>query len=136
MRSLPLHLKSKNNEDKIVDGYLNLLSRGGLTVPSSSLANYVAHAFSALSVTEKIIGRYQSLPTRSAAKYVLDKYLDGYNDLSCTPHSEKVKSAAIRCIINIFYNNKQKADGDMPRKENIKAFKKRQRLSRDESACS
>ena len=84
-------LISKNNEDKIDDGYLNLLSRGGLTVPSSSLANYVAHAFSALSVTEKIIGRYQSLPTRSAAKYVLDKYLDGYNNLSCTPHSEKVE---------------------------------------------
>ena len=126
--SCPLFLISKDDKDKIDDEYLILLSRGGLTVPTSGLANFVAHAFSALSVAEKIIRRFQSLPTRAAAKYVLNQYLDGYNNLACSLHFEKVKNAAIQCIVNIFYNNKQKADGDIPRKDNIEAFKKRQRF--------
>ena len=67
------------------------------------------------------------------AKHVLNEYLDGYC-LSCIDHADIVKRAAVQCIINI-YNNKQKAEGDIPRKDNLKAFKKRQRCSRDES-CS
>ena len=115
-------------DETIEDEYLKLLSRGGLTVPTSGLSNYVSHAFSALSVAESIIGKFQSLPTRAAANYVLNYYLDGYDNLACSFHLERVKNAAIQCIINIFFNNKQKTDADKPRKDNIEAFKKRQRI--------
>ena len=98
------------------------------------MANFVAHAFSALSISEKTIKKYLFITARNAAKHVLNEYLDGYC-LSCIDHADIVKRAAVQCIINIFYNNKQKAEGDIPRKGNLKAFKKRQRCSRDES-CS
>ena len=57
-------------------------------------------------------------------------YDPAYNRVSCTVHTEKAKSLLLHCSSNIFYNNKQKADGDKPREDNIKACKKRQRCEK------
>ena len=67
--------------------------------------------------------KYPFITARNAAKHVLNEYLDGYC-LSCIDHVDIVKRAAVQYIINIFYNNKQKAEGDIPRKDNLKSFKK------------
>jgi hypothetical protein len=114
------------NSETRNDEYLILLSRGGLTVPANIMSDFVAHAFSVLSICENVIEKYPLIMCRNAAKYVLNEYLDGYI-FSCDDHMEKVKRLVVRCIINIFYNNKQKNEGDIPRKDNMKAFKKRQR---------
>ena len=127
------HSISTDNAENINNEYLLLISRGGLTVPTNIMANFVVHAFSALSISEKTIQKYPFITARNAAKHVLNEYLDSYC-LSCIDHADIVKRVAAQCIINI-YNNKQKAEGDIPRKDNLKAFKKRQRCSRDES-CS
>ena len=121
------HLISTDNAENINNEYLLLISRGGLTVLTNIVANFVAHAFSALSISEKTIQKYPFITARNAAKHVLNGYC-----LSCIVHADIVERAGVQCIINI-YNNKQKAEGDIPRKDNLEAFKKRP--SRDES-CS
>ena len=104
----PPHLIYADNAENINNEYLLLISRG---VPTNIMANFVAHAFSALSISEKTIQKYPFITARNAAKHVLNEYLDGYC-LSCIDHADIVKRAAVQCIINIFYNNKQKAEGD------------------------
>ena len=38
-------------------GYLNILNRGGLTMPSTNLVSYVCDAFAVLSATENLISQ-------------------------------------------------------------------------------
>ena len=119
------HLISTDNAENMNNEYLLLISRGGLTVPTNIMANFFPHVFSALSISEKTTQKYPFITARNAAKHVLNEYLDGYC-LSCIDHADIVKRVAVQCIINIFYNNKQKSEGDILRKDNLKAFKKRQ----------
>ena len=97
----PPHLISTDNAENINNEYLLLISRGGLTVPTNIMANFVAHAFSALSTSEKTIQKYPFIAARNAVKHVLNEYLDGYC-LSCIDHADIVKWAAVQCIINIW----------------------------------
>ena len=54
------------------------------------MANFVAHAFSALSISEKTIQKYPLITARNAAKHVLNEYLDGCC-FSCIDHTDIVK---------------------------------------------
>ena len=112
-----------NDEDD--HDYLNLLSRGGLTIPGKYIAEFVSHSFAILDLVENIISKHPSISVRKAAVSILNEYLDGC--ISCDSHHNKVKNLALNCIVNIFYNNKQKKDADVPRKDSIVAFKRRQR---------
>ena len=56
------------------NNYFNLLSRGGLTVPSPSLAEFVVNGFAILDIADAIIARFPSIPTRNAAEFILKKY--------------------------------------------------------------
>ena len=114
--------------EKINDEYLALLSRGGLTFPQKWFADYCASIFCALSISESIIQRHSSIVPRHAARYIITEYVDGSMQ-SCNEHNVNVEKHTINCCINIFYNNKQKQDGDRPRKDGIKMFKKRQRCN-------
>lgn len=109
------------------DKYLNILSRGDLTVPDKRLAEIVNQGFSTLEVTEESIQKYNVVPPRRAAKYVLGKFFRALG-LFCPQHEDKGKSLVFNTVTNIFYNNKQKQDCDKPEKDSITGFKKRQRI--------
>ena len=105
--------------------YLELLSRGGLKVPDIAFADYVARLFAVLDVIQPVLLRHASEYIRIAAVNILSRYVKDYT-ISCNNHENKVRKLATRCVVNTFFNNKQKRDADIPREDNLKAFKKRQ----------
>ena len=48
--------------------YLIIFNRGGLTIPSRSLGNYVCDAFAALTVTENVLINQSKLTSRNVTK--------------------------------------------------------------------
>ena len=66
--------------------YFQLLSRGGLTVPSETLAQFVCSGFAVLDVMKDII-RKGILSCQKAADMVLQRYLCLCVDFVCEAHS-------------------------------------------------
>ena len=106
--------------------YLKIISRGGLTVPSYSLSNYVCKAFSQLDYFNEIINK-SDIPARTACEYTLINMLDSYQSISCLNHERKIQLFVTRVTSNIFLNNKKKPSTDFVSDDTIKSFKKRQR---------
>ena len=106
--------------------YLNVLSRGGLIVPSPALADFSCNGFAVLDYVDAIIQRYSRVSVREAGQYVISKYCPNAM-FTCDEHIEWDTKFATQIIVNIFYNNKQKLTADSVRKEAVKTFKKRQR---------
>ena len=106
--------------------YFNLLSRGGLTIPSPSLAELVSSSFAISDHIDAKLATLPSVPTRKAAEIILTKYLPPVH-FTCDQHQLWGLQFAIKSVINIFYNNKQKITADSVRKDVITGFKKRQR---------
>ncbi len=106
--------------------YFNLLTRGGLTVPSPSLADFVVHSFAILDIVDDKIMKFPSVPTRNAAEFLIQKYSSVVR-FTCDLHCEWGMKFATKPIVNIFYNNKQKIHSDSVKKDSIAGFKKRQR---------
>ena len=82
--------------------YLITLNRGGLTVPSSSLVNYVCDAFAVLSATENVLNR-SKLTARNAATEALS-YLMGCCDFTCEKHKVKGQKVVLSTVINVFFS--------------------------------
>ena len=107
--------------------YLNLLSRGGLTCPSTALADFVCQLFSALDAIESILQKHaKNISIRKAAELVISGLFEQVS-FTCNIHDELGKKWAIRTIVNIFFNNHQKISNDTVRKDQVKDFKSRQR---------
>ena len=106
--------------------YLKIISRGGLTVPSYSLSNYVCTAFSQLDYFNEIINK-SYIPARTACEYTLINMLDSYQSISCLNHERKIQLFVSRVTSNIFLNNKKKLSTGFVSDDTIKSFKKRQR---------
>ena len=53
------------------NSYLTLLSRGGLTVPSSMLADFTCSCFAVLDYTSKFIEKESVVPAWTVAEYIL-----------------------------------------------------------------
>ena len=113
------------DEDIMHNEYLKILSRGGLTCPNPFLSEFVCHAFSILDFISPIVLKYSSIPTRNLSERILSKLFDTAN-FTCQDHQDWGKKFALRIIVNIFYNNQQKASNDSVRKDQIKEFKQRQ----------
>ena len=124
-------LISKEDDVELEDTYLKLVSRGGLTVPSKELSDFVSHAFAALDFFDKYISNYPSLGVRQAATHLLTKYI-GEDNFSCDKHNIDIGKRVFKSITNVYYNNKRKISTDNVRKDDVKVFKKRQR-TKDES---
>ena len=105
-----------------------LLTRGGLTIPSLSLSNYVCNAFAIIDFF-KIIIKQSGLSVRLAAETVLDKLIIGIN-FTRAVHQNCGRRLANRIISNIYFNNERKLNTDKVAKDDVEAFKKRQRGKR------
>ena len=68
--------------------YLHELSRGSLTIPSQSLRECVAQAFTILDESSSLVRR-SKVPTRKAGKHILMIFLDDCN-VACAQHQEAV----------------------------------------------
>ena len=103
--------------------YFECLTRGGLTVPSTSLADFVSSSFALLDYADTYI---QTPAVRPIAEHLLLKYSPKHV-FTCENHVENGYKFAARTIVNIFYNNKQKILCNKVRKDAVKTFKRRQR---------
>ena len=102
------------------------MDHGLLTIPSHNFAQFVSTSFAVLDASSEIILRHAMIPTKCAAVYVLKSVLLGYS-VGCHGHSERCRQLAFSIIVNIFFNNKQKLTNASLRKDNVAAFKQRQR---------
>ena len=103
--------------------YLDLLSRGGLTVPDATFADYVSHLFAALDVIELPLMKHAKQTIRMSALDILSRYFQDYT-ISCADHEKKVRKIVMRCAVNTYFSNKQKRDADIPRENNLEVFKR------------
>ena len=89
------HEKSDNTNK-----YFDALSRGGLTVPSSNLLEFVCSSFAILDFAETVI---KSTSVRKLCEICLDIYAPE-SSYSCTEHEKLCRKFAIKMLVNIFHN--------------------------------
>ena len=106
--------------------YLIILNRGGLTIPSPNLVNYVRDIFAVLSATENVLINQSKLTSRNAAKEALSDMM-GCCNFTCENHKVDGQKVVISTIVNVFFNNKRKISTASVRKDNVASFKKQKR---------
>ena len=106
--------------------YLIILNRGGLTIPSPNLVNYVCDAFAVLSVTENVLINQSKLTSRNAAKEALSHVM-GCCNFTCENHKVEGQKVVVSTFVNVFFNNKRKISTASRRKDNVGSFKKQKR---------
>ena len=100
------------------DLYFAHLSRGGLIVPSATLARFVSSSFAVLDVTDSFLQKHAAI---SISEYCCNV------DFTCDSHVDWGSVSVGRIVTNVFYNNKRKLQNDEVRKDALALFKKRQR---------
>ena len=120
------HLTGIISESNPDHAYITILNRGGLTIPSTSLTDYVCTSFAILSFTENSVIK-SNIRARKAAELVLSHTFGIYQDFTCNDHRALGQTFVNRIISNIFFNNKRKATTSSVHKDNVVSFKKRQR---------
>ena len=106
--------------------YLNLLSRGGLIVPSAKLAEYTSHCFAIMDYSYNIVQAHGIRDVRAAYTQIVDRFSPQI-DICCSKHNNWGLKFSAKIVINTFFNNKQTVSSDSARKDTVVAFKKRQR---------
>jgi hypothetical protein len=119
-------MHGSDSADLLEKKYFDLLSRGGLTVPSNSMAEFVCASFSILDYVDEVIMRAKTSTTRVSAELILQTYAPK-SIFTCEKHRDDGYKFTSRIVTNIFYNNKQKIAADEVRKNSVVEFKRRQR---------
>ena len=117
-----------NDSDKATDKeYFDfVISRGSLIVPSRQMVEFVCTCFAILEYADQFTIKNHESTTSMSAEQVLGIYSPKYS-VTCEKHIEKGLIFAIKIVVNIFYNNKQKISSDEVRKNTVECLKKRQR---------
>ena len=95
---------------------LIILKRGGLTIPSLNLVNYVCD-------TETFLLNQSKLTSGNAVKEALSYRMECCN-LTCENHKVDGQKVVISTTVNAFFNNKWKISTESVKKDNAAAFKK------------
>ena len=90
-------------------------------VPSQSLRECVAQAFSIIDESSSLIRRSKVL-SRKAGKHILMKFLDC--NVACAQHNEAVLENVISTVTNIFFLNQRKRKTETVVTDRVAAFKK------------
>ena len=95
------------SDDQVSVGieYTNLLSRGGLRLPTNSLATDVCRSFAKLDIAKKRL-LLQPTHVRKAAEMVLRRDI-GIQKCMCEEHFHWGMAAVNKTVTNIYFNNKQ-----------------------------
>ena len=134
--------------------YIQILSRGGLKIPSTNLVNYVCTVFAILEFVDDLITksglpvrksglpvrkaclpvreaclpvRKSGLPVRKATEYVLIHCFQSFETFACTAHEAIARKITNSTAVNIYFNNKRKTCTDSVAAHGVKTFKKRER---------
>ena len=105
--------------------YHQLLSHGGLQIPSPAFSSYVATGFAVLDACSDAI-RKSDLTSRIAGEHILKNVLNNHG-FTCTSHKAIVSCHAIRIISNVFFNNQHKRSTETVVNDRVTAFKKSKR---------
>ena len=105
--------------------YIDLLSRGGLTLPSECLVTYVCYCFTFIDHAINII-KSSKMKERAAAESFLNIVMF-YEPFLCSVHWSTGQSMTHRIIVNIYFNNKRKIMTDPVHKDNVVSFEKQHR---------
>ena len=113
--------------NKISSEYIKIMSRGGLTEPSQSLADYVCAGFAILDTTKDLLFQYSDI-----IKHVplLTLGLFQINAFMCKDHQEWGRKLVNSIITNIFLNNEQSITNANIRNDGIATSKARQTYKR------
>ena len=106
--------------------YVLNLSRGGPTMPSTNLANYVCTAFAVLEFVDDLITK-SGLTIRYVAEHALIHCFQSFQTFACTTHQALAQKITNSSAIDIYFNNKRKISTDSVAADGMKTFKKRQR---------
>ena len=113
--------------DVATGSYFDILTRGGLTIPSLELSQYVSQCFAVLNYTDKrVLQQCPNLPSRAAGQFILHYHCENVL-FTCDYHTAWGGQIAQKIIVNIYFNNKQKITNNFIRKNAVVAFKQRQR---------
>ena len=111
-------MMSRNNR------YLECLTRGGLTVPSIPLADFVSSSFVLLDYNADSF--IKATVVRPIAEHLLLNYSPKHV-FTCDNHIENGYKFAARTIVNIFFDNKLKIFCNEVRNDTVRTFIRRQR---------
>ena len=112
------------NTDPVSNAYVDNLDRG-LKLPPSALNNHVQTAFAVLEYTEQRIISFQT-PWKNVALRLLNS-LSSWENFTCELHEENNEKLAHKIIANIYFKNLAKEINEKMRKDQVEAFKSRQR---------
>ena len=104
--------------------HIDLLSRGGLTLPSECLVTYVCDCFAFFDHAIKVITS-SGMKERGATEHLFNVAMF-HEPFLCSVHWSKGQSMTHKIIANIYFNNKRKIMTDSVHKDNVVSFKKRQ----------
>ena len=102
--------------------YIDLLPRGGFTLPSEFLVTYVCDCFAFIDHAINVITS-SKMKERAAAEHLLNVVMFHEPFLSSV-HWSKGQSMTHRIIGNIYFNNKRKIVNDSVHEDNVLSFKK------------
>ena len=104
------------SDDQVSVGieYTNLLSRGGLRLPTNSFATYVCRSFAKLDLAKERL-LLQPNRVRKAAEVALRRD-SGIQKFMCEEHFHWGMAAVNKTVTNIYFNNKQAITNDSVRK--------------------
>ena len=107
--------------------YFHSFSRGNLTIPSTPLYDFGCSAFVFLHYDDDFVMRQGYVNVRKACTYILHHCIP-HQIFSCEKHNADALKFAIKMVVNIYCNNKQKIQNDSLVKDTtITGFKKPQR---------
>ena len=91
--------------------YIEILSRGGLTVPSLNLANYVSTTFAVLDFSYGAVSKC-GLSSRIAAETVLKHVFNSFQTFTYEAHESAGQTFTNCTTTNIYLNNQRKISTD------------------------
>ena len=106
--------------------YVQILSRGGLTIPSTYLVNYVCKAFAILEFVDDLLTK-SGLPVRKAAEHVLIHWFQSFETFACATHEATARKITNSTAVNIYFNKNRKNYTDSVAVDGVKTFNKIQR---------
>ena len=86
--------------------YIQILSRGGLKIPSTNLVNYLCTAFAILEFLDDLITK-SGLPVRKAAEHVLIQCVQSLETFVCTTHEAIARKITNSTAVSIYLKNKR-----------------------------
>ena len=88
--------------------YFDILTRGGLTISSLELSQYVSQFFALLNYTDKrVLQQCSNLPSRAAGQFILGYHCANVL-FTCDYHTLWGGQIAQKIIVNIYFNYKQR----------------------------